>query len=207
MLNKLIRPFSTQFGNPTGFMGRIVTSIMNVINRKLYYTVDNILKIKQSDRILDIGFGNGSLIYYLKKRYQPELICGIDISEDMVVLASKRNRLGMDDGSIKLEVGNVMNLPFADASFDKIYTINTLYFWEHPNKGFQEIKRVLKPNGLFLLVGYEKEWLDRLMYTQYGFNKYSLDEIESMIQEAGLFLQEGFCIEKNKSYCLIIKKI
>ena len=85
----LTRYIANQFGNPKGIGGRISTYIMNRLNQKMYKTV--LSEIKDNKKVLDIGFGNG----YLIKKLVPKTdatIYGIDISEDMVKLATKRNK-------------------------------------------------------------------------------------------------------------------
>jgi ubiquinone/menaquinone biosynthesis C-methylase UbiE len=89
---------------------------------------------------------------------------------------------------------------------DKIYTINTVYFWQDVHKGLAEIKRVLKPNGKFLNVVYVKEWLDKLPITQYGFSKFTVEQIEKITAESGLNIERIFEIQARKSICVIARK-
>lgn len=207
MWNSFIKYIASQLGNPTGWTGKMLTRFLNVLNRKLYRRVECLLDIREGEQVLEIGFGNGRLIGRLCRRFSPGLICGIDISADMVDEARRFNRVFVKKGRVELMCGDVVHLSFPDACFDKIYTINTLYFWTEPLNGFSEIKRVMKPGAMFLLVGYEKEWLDQLPYTHYGFHKYSEEAIRDMVENTGLVLKERLCIEKNKSYCLIIGKV
>jgi ubiquinone/menaquinone biosynthesis C-methylase UbiE len=103
-------------------------------------------------------------------------------------------------------LADVQNLPFENDFADKIYTINTVYFWHDIHKGFAEIKRVLKPNGVFLNVIYLKRWLDKLPVTQYGFSKYTAEQIEKITAESGLNIERIFEIQSRKSICVIAKK-
>ena len=60
-----------------------------------------------------------------------------------------------------LTIADVVSLPFEDESFERIYTVNTHYFWSDIDKGLQEITRVMKPDALFLIVGTTKNiWID-----------------------------------------------
>ena len=102
-------------------------------------------------------------------------------------------------------MADVQNLPFEDSSIDKAYTVNTVYFWQDIDQGFSEIKRVLKPNGIFLNVLYVKEWLDKLPITQYGFSKYTVEQIEKIIIENGLKVERIIEIQHGKSICVIAR--
>ena len=194
-----------QFKNPTGFGGRFATFIMNRQNRKQYQSVIDNIHIQKTDTILDIGFGNGYLIRKLLKE-RPDKIFGIDISPDMVNLVSNKNQKEIINGKMQLIFGNVQDMPLENSSIDKAYTINTVYFWQDINKVLSEIKRVLKPDGIFLNVLYLKEWLDKLPVTQYGYSKYTFEQIEKITVESGLKVENIIEIENGKSICIIAKK-
>ena len=204
-MKTILKYISRQFGNPTGFGGKISTFIMNCLNRKQYNAVAENIEIQQTDTILDIGFGNGYLIRKLSKK-NPQKICGIEISVDMLNLVAKKNLNKIERGKVQLFLENVQSLPFERNSIDKAYTVNTVYFWQDIDKGFSEIERVLKPNGIFLNVLYEKKWLDKLPITQYGFSKYTVSQIEKTTTESGLKIESIIEIQRGKSVCVIARK-
>lgn len=195
----IIRQLSNQFKKPTGVGGKIMAFMQNRINGKQYQATIKHLAVSENDSILDIGFGNGFAIKQLLKE-KPNKVFGIEISEDMIVSATKRNQNAVNEGKVEFLKANVCDLPFADNSFDKIYTINTVYFWENTNKAFAEIKRVLKPNGLFINTVYTKSFLDKVAYTKYNYRKFEIGELEKITTENGFELRETVEIEKGKSY-------
>lgn len=201
----ILKYISRQFGNPTGIGGRVSTFVMNCINRKQYAVTIKQLSVQENDVVLDIGFGNGVFIKQLLKQ-NPKKIVGIEISEDMISLATKRNQDAVDAGEAEFLKADIQSLPFADHSFDKLYTINTVCFWQDIEKAFAEIKRVLKPNGLFVNTFYMKEHLEKLMITKYDFKKYDITELEKLAVESGLEWMGIVEIEKNKSYSICVKK-
>ena len=162
-MRPIYKYIARQFGNPTGFGGKISTFIMNCLNQKLYKTVAEHIDIQETDTVLDIGFGNGYLLRKLSNK-NPAKMCGIEISADMLNTATGKNRIKVEQGKIHLLLADVQNLPFEDVSIDKAYTVNTIYFWQDIDKGFSEIKRVLKPDGVFLNVLYLKKRLDVCSY-------------------------------------------
>jgi ubiquinone/menaquinone biosynthesis C-methylase UbiE len=194
-----------QFGKPTGIGGKLSTYIMNCLNWKMYRYAIALLNIQPTDTVLDIGFGNGHLIKKLLKK-DLKKIYGIEISSDMVNVASSKNKKAIAKGKVELVAASVEQIPYQDASIDKICTINTLYFWKNTSQAFSEIRRILKPNGIFLNIVYTKEWLDKLPYTKYGFSKYSNTKIKEITEQNGLLVEDIIEIEKNKSYCFITKK-
>jgi ubiquinone/menaquinone biosynthesis C-methylase UbiE len=204
-MKAIFKYIARQFGNPTGFGGKISTLIMNCLNRKLYRAVVENLNTQATDTILDIGFGNGYLVRRLSNENLQKMY-GVEISPDMLKVTTDKSWKKIEQGKIELFLADVQNLPFENALIDKIYTINTVYFWQDINKGFAEIKRVLKPNGVFLNVIYLKEWLDKLPITQYGFSKYTTEQIERITTESGLKIERIFEIQSKKSICIIARK-
>lgn len=203
-LMNITKYIAEQFGKPTGIGGIISTFIMNRMNQIQYKSVMNNLNCSEKDRILDIGFGNGYLINTLAKKNEGEFY-GIEISDDMLKTGCKRNSKLIKQGKVHLTKGNVMDIPFQNSFFDKVYTVNTVYFWENLDKSLSEIKRVLKPNGAFINAIYSKQWLDGIKYTQYGFSKYTPRELEEATLRNGLNVFKVIETRKNISYCIISK--
>jgi SAM-dependent methyltransferase len=94
--------------------------------------------------VLEVGGGQGELA----ERMQEELgarVAFVDQSERMVELARAR---GIDDA----RVGDVQELPFADASFDTAVAAWMLYHVPDLNRGLAELARVLEPGGRLVAV-------------------------------------------------------
>ncbi|MDR3215809.1 MAG: class I SAM-dependent methyltransferase [Clostridiaceae bacterium] len=189
--------WARQFGNPTGVGGKIAAFIMNRMNKEMYRSV--VASAPQNGRILDVGFGNGALLKRLSRATDADLF-GIDISDDMVDLAAKRNRKAVENGKLTLAKGSADNIVF-DGQFDFVYTVNTVYFWQNLEEGLAAIKDKLSDGGKFINVVYTKEWLDKLSYTRYGFAKYAPDELVAAVVKIGL-KAEIIEINRGKSFCV-----
>ena len=126
ILNKYI---AKQFGNPSGIGGKIIFSVMNRQNRPLYEDVLRLLAPADIDSVLDIGCGNGNVLNMLANRADCTL-AGIDFSPSAIKNALSRNRRFVKSGRMNLVCQDMSQLPFPDCSFDKAYSINTVYFWK-----------------------------------------------------------------------------
>ena len=206
MFVKFIKYVGKNFGNPRGIGGIISTIIMNIINQPQYKSILENINLENNDNILDIGFGNGYLIYKLFQKNVPIKVFGIEISDDMLKKVSKKYDHIIRNDNLKLYLENIEKTSFENETFDKICTINTIYFWNDLQKCFSEIKRIIKPNGIFLNVIYSKDFLDKLIYTKYGFKKFTKDELKKITEENGMNVIKVIEIRKNKSYCIISKK-
>ena len=208
MFKKFIEYVGNNFRNPNGIGGKITTKIMNIMNQKQYKAVLDNINLENNDILLDIGFGNGYLINKLFKKNINIKIIGIDISKDMVNIASKKYKQYIDNNCLTLLLENINNKTiFENELFSKIYTVNTIYFWDDLEKCFSEIKRILKSNGIFINVIYTKKQLDKTNISRKGFKKYSKDEIIKITEENGMTIKKIIEIKENKSYCIISENV
>lgn len=171
---------ASQFANPRGLSGRIVTSIMNRQNAEMYVATERELRPQAHDVILDIGCGNGTMLEMISRSCDCKLI-GTDISQDALHDAGHR----LSYKPVELLQCPVDDLPLNDSSIDKALTINTMYFWDDLEHGLNEIKRVLKPGGLFVATHYTSKSLETYSHTQYGYKKRSEDEVVATAQMLG----------------------
>lgn len=200
----IIKYIGGQFGKPTGIGGRLSTFIMNRMNQVQYKGTAEALGLYSKEQVLDIGFGNGYFLNKLAKKTTCKFY-GIEISSDMLHIAERHNYRFIKDCRIILSTGDVVDLNFDNCFFDKVYTINTVYFWSDINKGLSEVMRVLKPGGTFINTVYSKDFLDSLRYTRYGFAKYTLKELEDAAANCG-FSVKTVILKSEKSYCLVLQK-
>ncbi|MBP5576687.1 MAG: class I SAM-dependent methyltransferase [Treponema sp.] len=204
-MSKFSEYIGSQFGNPHGLVGSICCLIMNIINKAMYKRTVALIESGADDRVLDIGYGNGYLLKYLYRKTKSQLY-GIDISEDMLKKASRKNREAARQGKLHLQTGDCCALSYEDNFFTAVTSINTVYFWQDTVKGLSEIKRVLKPGCSFYNVVYTKEFLDALSYTNKGFKKFESAQLVSLGKEAGFENAEVKDIVKGKSFVVIYTK-
>ena len=204
-MSKFTEYIGSQFGNPRGFVGKVCCVIMNVINNAMYRNTVSVIKISPEENMLDIGYGNGYLFSRVYKKTKANLY-GIDISEDMKIQATKRNKKALTDEKLFLDIGDCCDLKYVDNFFEAVTSINTVYFWEDTIKGLSEIHRTLKTGGSFYNVVYTKEWLDKLSYTEKGFKKYGPEELAQFGRTAGFENIQVKDIVKGKSFVVIYTK-
>ncbi|MCQ2497358.1 MAG: class I SAM-dependent methyltransferase [Lachnospiraceae bacterium] len=204
-MGKFTEYIGSQFGNPRGFVGKVCCLIMNIINKAMYKKTVALIDVKDGARVLDIGYGNGYLLKCLNRKKNLELY-GIDISEDMLAQATKKNKKAAEKGKLHLEIGDCCKLQYEDNMFAAVSSINTVYFWDDTVKGLSEIRRVLIPGGSFYNVVYTKEWLDKLSYTKKGFKKFEPEDLVKLGEEAGFEEIKVQSIVKGKSFVVIYKK-
>ena len=131
-----------QFRKPRGFWGRIIFFSMKKNNRFAYNKIVQELEIKQNDRVLEIGFGPGIGINMICKNFNCS-VTGIDFSELMFREAQLRNKRHIENHKLVLNFGDYLDFKFPVESFDKIFFINVIYFWNNIEKPFIDRKSVV----------------------------------------------------------------
>jgi len=92
-------------------------------------------------KILDLGCGKGQAISKFRNCQK----FGIDISKNSIQIAKQEYT------KINFQVSSVYKLPFKDNFFDFVYSLDVIEHLEHPEKMLIETKRILKPNGIFII--------------------------------------------------------
>jgi len=99
--------------------------------------------------ILDLGSGTGQCTHALGQRYPQARIVALDLAEAM--LHHTRRRFGWWQRRRRGHAfvsGDAENLPFADASFDMLFSNLTVQWCNDLEQTFSEFRRVLKPGGV-----------------------------------------------------------
>lgn len=136
-----------QHSCPNGIIGWLVGEKMVRQHKpETIWTVD-LLDIQPADTVLEIGFGGGQGIKLAAAKASEGHVKGIDLSQDMVRIARRRNGRAVRAGRVVLAQGSIIALPFEDRRFDKIMSVHTVYFWSESSQAFSELYRVLKPGG------------------------------------------------------------
>ncbi|WP_374174770.1 bifunctional demethylmenaquinone methyltransferase/2-methoxy-6-polyprenyl-1,4-benzoquinol methylase UbiE [Flavobacterium tructae] len=147
------------------------------LNRVISFGIDTkwrkkVLKIVSDTKpkiILDIATGTGDLAI-LMSQTNAEKIIGLDISAGMLEVGKKKVQAKGLSNTIDLVLGDSEKIPFEDNYFDAITVGFGVRNFENLEKGFAEILRVLKPNGVFVIL--ETSVPDKTPYKQ-GYKFYS----------------------------------
>jgi len=134
--------------NNYDFLNRIMTFGIDIKWRK---KVVAIVGEKKPGIILDIATGTGDFAIMLSK-LKPKKIIGLDISKGMLDVGIKKIQGKNLDGLIEMVLADSEKLPFENDSFDAITVGFGVRNFENLDKGLQEIHRVLKPNGIFVVL-------------------------------------------------------
>ncbi|HAH22885.1 MAG TPA: bifunctional demethylmenaquinone methyltransferase/2-methoxy-6-polyprenyl-1,4-benzoquinol methylase UbiE [Prolixibacteraceae bacterium] len=114
-----------------------------------------ILSDYKTDVLLDVATGTGDFAIAALK-LNPSKIVAFDLSEQMLNVGRiKAEKLGLSD-SIKFVKGDSEAMPFSDRQFDAITVAFGVRNFENLEKGLKEFHRVLKPNGVAVILEFSK---------------------------------------------------
>ncbi len=198
-----------QLRKPSGILGKMFGLLMNRSNNDLNEFMMSTLDINSEDHILEIGFGNGGLIYKMAEISSNGKVAGIDFSHSMVEQAINRNQKKIDQQLVDIRNASVAEIPFDDSAFDKVCSANTIYFWPDPEGNISEVSRVLKKNGRLVLGFRSKEQLKNHSFSNHDFKLYTNKEIVEFLNESG-FKDIEVVTRPSKgmdSYCVLATKI
>lgn len=182
MEKKDLQIIAQNLANPQGEKGIEIGEMMNDTNIGMTLESIQTLLIEDDEHILEIGHGNADHVKSILNKAINIKYTGIDISETMHQEAIRQNAAFEDQAGFVLYEGK--KLPFQDKTFDKIFTVNTVYFWEQPVDYLNEIYRVLKDNGTFVLTFGQREFMGKLPFTQFDFKLYSNSEMEDTVSKS-----------------------
>lgn len=184
-----------QLGHPSGLTGRLILRMLNRVNKGMNGQALMALDICDRDKVLELGFGGGSLISDMLATRKAVQITGSDISKLAVQSAQKRFRA---EDRVSFEHISGEDLPYEDAAFGKVVCVNVIYFWQDVPNMLREIFRVLEGGGRVVLC-----------YSEFGpdeVSRFKPTELESQLRAVGFATVRSSSIEESEAdshYCTV----
>ena len=106
-----------------------------------------LLNIQENDRILEIGTGRGMTLSKVAEKLDRGKVYGIDASRHMVKYAKRKHKRLVEQEKAVITLGKAEQLPFEDRSFNKLFTVQTIYYLPDIEQVMKEVYRVLQVDG------------------------------------------------------------
>lgn len=101
--------------------------------------------VRDHQSVLDIGCGFGGTLARINESHQAMRLAGINVDARQLEICGGIHRRG--DNALNWHLADATNLPFADASFDRVLCIEAMFHFASRRRLFAEAARVLKPGG------------------------------------------------------------
>lgn len=200
-------------------LGALLENIGDMALKRRAFRIIQGLELKNGDKVLDLGCGNGYYSYLFSKLNLSLKITGIDRHVNAIEDAKRDVR----EKNVEFILGDAEKLPFSENSFDKIVMSEIIEHVKDDTGVLKEAKRVLKSGGILALTtpnkGYPFLWDPINWFLEYFFNfhiksgffagiwnqhirLYKPEEIEKKLEKVGFKvtsskLLTGWCLPFN----------
>lgn len=190
-LTNMEKSLKTQYQDATNISARIRLHENYSVNKQGWFPwIYEQCHIKPGMNILELGCGNGALwTENLDKLPKDISITLSDISDG--ILRDARRSIGQKDERFSYAVFDCHNIPYEEHSFDLVIANHVLFYCKNIPKVCSEIRRVLKPNGIFICSTYGKAHMKEISQL--------VQEFDSRIVLSAEKLYENFGLENGQS--------
>ena len=183
------KAIAAQLRHPSGDDGITTAERMSDNNGNMIRRCIDHLNIRDQYRVLEMGPGGGTHLPYVLAKAGGIHYEGIDISATMVEMANNQNQRAIQSGQAAFQaidpIDGYVRIPAGDGQYDRIFTVNTLYFWDNAPAQAAQLYRVLRPGGLLALCFATEAFMKTLPFTEFGFTLYSPERAASLLTGAG----------------------
>lgn len=173
---------ASQLSHPTGEAGITMAEMMNETNMGMIVeSIDN-LNLRDRFKVLELGPGNGAHLTKILGLAKNLDYYGLELSETMVKEANRINSAYLQDNKIEFKLYEGKVIPYEANSFERMMTVNTIYFWPDPLATLAEAFRVLKSDGLFIITFGQKKFMQQLPFVNHKFKLYSNEDISKLVE-------------------------
>jgi ubiquinone/menaquinone biosynthesis C-methylase UbiE len=116
-----------------------------------WYVARRAVRMVRRGRAVDLGCGPGHLAVTLARQAPHLHVTGVDLSDEMLAQAGDLARRSGVGDRVSFREGDVRQIPFPDGSLDLVVSTLSLHHWQDPVAVLDEIARVLRPGGSFLI--------------------------------------------------------
>jgi SAM-dependent methyltransferase len=129
--------------------------------------------------VVEVGCGPGAGSAHLTRTYRPASFVGVDINKDMITWCREHHHVA----NLQFRQGDAQDLPIDSGSVDAVINVESSHCYPSRLRFFEEVKRVLRPGGLFLFAD---------LLVPHG-RRDALEVVNAQLSEAGLAIED--CID------------
>jgi ubiquinone/menaquinone biosynthesis C-methylase UbiE len=199
------------------FWDKFATWYDSFINKVFKKTYSAIIENIESDlnighNLLEIGTGTGIIPFSIYTKISS--IVATDISSEMIRIANQKLKKS-EIKNIDFQIQDSYNLTLPDKSFDIVIAVNLLHILYEPEKPLNEVKRVMKDNGIFIAptICSGENFKDKIIASVIGslsgfkvVNKWSINEFKEMLTDNGFIITRTVIIHDRFPLAYIVMK-
>ncbi|MEK5334858.1 class I SAM-dependent methyltransferase [Bacillus sp. FSL M8-0166] len=168
-----------QMREPKGLFSKWVARYMEKNHHNINEWTLQLLNIQENDRILEIGTGRGITLSKVAEKLDRGKVYGVDASRHMIKYAKRKHKKLTEQDKAVITFGKAEQLPFEDRSFNKLFTVQTIYYLKDIEQVMKEVYRVLQVDGEVFL-SFQKQELIKEQKRSTSFSSHSEQEISRL---------------------------
>lgn len=142
------------------------------------------LDLKSNMKVLELGCGDGELWKENKEKLPKQIELHLtDISEGM--LRDARREIGVRDKRFYFQTADACKIPYEDDMFDVVTANHVLFYCEDIGRVCGEIRRVLKPGGIFVCGAYGSNHMKEVSQLVQKFDEHIILSAEHLYERFG----------------------
>lgn len=171
---------------PEGALAQEVADYIFVSNEYMIRQTIDRLFLTSGERILEVGFGNGGHLPYLFAQGDNLHYTGIERSEEMLLRAREQYMPLIEQGKVVFLKAIEGEIPrFPEEVFEVFFSVNTYYFIQDLRGYFESLYPILTRGGRLALGYIDKDFGERMPFTQEVFTFHTNEALGQMILQAG----------------------
>lgn len=185
-LTGMEKSLRTQYQDATNISARIRLHRDYSVNRQGWFPwIYEQCQIRPGMQVLELGCGNGALWAENMSRLPDRISVTLsDISDGM--LRDARRTIGGQDPRFSFAAFDCHSIPYADASFDLVIANHVLFYCSDLDRVFREVRRVLRPDGVFLCSTYGASHMREISSLVQEFDSRIVLSAEKLYEHFGL---------------------
>ncbi len=113
---------------------------------QLYHRVAGAVDLRDKD-VLEVGSGRGGGAAWIMRYFKPRRMTGVDFANRAIEFCQRHYQIG----GLSFQRGDAEDLPFPPSTFDVVVNVESSHCYPSVDRFFQEVRRVLRPQGYFLI--------------------------------------------------------
>lgn len=190
MEQKDLQELASQLGHPKGEKGIEIADMMNATNIGMTLHTIGSLELSGSENVLELGHGNAAHVTHVLGPHPSVHYDGLELSELMHAEAKKINHQFTEAQRASFHLYDGTRIPFPENHFDRIFTVNTIYFWSDPPALLAELYSVLSADGRLCITFAQESFMKQLPFTAYGFELYNTGKLEELLAKSAFRIQK-----------------
>ncbi len=169
-------------------------------------------KLKDLGNLLELGCGNGNYTKTLAPN--STAVLSTDISEDMVEVAKEKLK---DFSNVIVQTANCYETDLDSSSYDSVFMANLIHIISEPQKAIDEVRRILKDNGRFIIISFTGDGMSAIEKIKLGTRyikyfgeppktgtKFSLATLKEFVSNNNFIIEDAKLLGEKMSKAMLV---